>query len=218
MDRWLARWMDGCIGSSLPERGRWCNDLARERRSRSSSLCLLLADCDLCAAGFLVSHCLGCGFFGGLGIFVCIGIYLVRICGRIDGGDGLWLWRIPCGDKKQKLKKTLVRLDTCCVFFLRLFLKPAGLHLLMCRRRRERFLGEEEEDDDGAIRIAVKRRLCDQAQWFLAQSPLSLVWFGEGKKVQGVRERWRNTRKNLGRFLLRGGHMAEQLFLATTAR
>jgi hypothetical protein len=87
----------------------------------------------------------------------------------------------------------------------------------MCRRRGERFLGEEE-DDDGAIRIAVKRRLCDQAQWFLAQSPLFLVWFGEGKKVQGVRERWRNTRKIWGRFLLRGGHMAEQLFLATTAR
>jgi hypothetical protein len=56
----------------------------------------------------------------------------------------------------------------------------------MCRRRGERFLGEEE-DDDGGIRIAVKRRLCDQAQWFLAQSPLFLVWFGEGKKVQGVR-------------------------------
>jgi hypothetical protein len=56
----------------------------------------------------------------------------------------------------------------------------------MCRRRGERFLGEEE-DDDGGIRIAVKRRLCDQAQWFLAPSPLFLVWFGEGKKVQGVR-------------------------------
>jgi hypothetical protein len=88
----------------------------------------------------------------------------------------------------------------------------------MCPRRRERFLGEEEEDDDGGIRIAVKRRLCDQAQWFLAPSPLFLVWFGEGKKVQGVRERWRNTREFWGRFLLRGGHMAEQLFLATTAR
>jgi hypothetical protein len=46
-------------------------------------------------------------------IFVC----LVRICGRIDGGDGLWLWRIPCGDKKQKLKKTLVRLGTAVFFF-----------------------------------------------------------------------------------------------------
>jgi hypothetical protein len=50
--------------------------VARDRRSRSSSLCLLLADCDLCcAAGFLVSHRLGCGFFGGLRIFLCIGIY-----------------------------------------------------------------------------------------------------------------------------------------------
>jgi hypothetical protein len=56
----------------------------------------------------------------------------------------------------------------------------------MCRRRGERFLAEEE-DDDGGIRIAVKRRLCDQAQWFLAPSPLFLVWFGEGKNVQGVR-------------------------------
>ncbi len=75
MDRWLARWMDGCIGSSLPERSPWCNDLARDRESRSSSLCLLLADCDLCAAGFRVPHRLGCGFFGVLGRFLCIGIY-----------------------------------------------------------------------------------------------------------------------------------------------
>jgi hypothetical protein len=52
---------------------------------------------------------------------------LVRICGRSDGGDGLWLWRIPCGDKKQKLKKTLVRLDTVVFFFLRLFLKLGGV-------------------------------------------------------------------------------------------
>jgi hypothetical protein len=53
-------------------------------------------------------------------------VCLVRICGRIDGGDGLWLWRIPCGDKKQKLKKTLVRLDTV-VFFFWLFLKLGGV-------------------------------------------------------------------------------------------
>jgi len=111
--------MDGYIGSSLPERRRWCNDLARDRRSRSSSLCLLLADCDLRAAGFRVSHRSGCGFFGGLGrlyVLEFILVCLVRICGRIDGGDGLWLWRIPCGDKKQKLKKTLVRLDLLCFF------------------------------------------------------------------------------------------------------
>jgi hypothetical protein len=65
---WPYGWMHRVVSSGEKA-------MVQRPRSRSSSLCLLLTDCDLCAAGFRVSHHIGCGFFGVLGRFICIGIY-----------------------------------------------------------------------------------------------------------------------------------------------
>ncbi len=74
MDRWLARWMDASGRLFQREGDGATTSPAIVARDRLPCV-FLLADCDLCAAGLHVSHRLGCGFFGGLGRFLCIGIY-----------------------------------------------------------------------------------------------------------------------------------------------